>query len=109
MDITIFSHMWAAGISILGLAAAASTIRFLVSIKKQFGGILGRAINYAILAFACTLIIILFYFGSGIYFATNGLRYPSWLTELVVSTSISLNLALMFLAAKTLKKGAELK
>lgn len=109
MDINVFSHMWAAGISTVGLAAAASTIIFARHIKRQFGGILGKAINNILLAFACTLIIILFYFGSGIYFEIRGLRYPTWLTEVVVSTFLSLNLVLMFLASKTLKESTEFK
>lgn len=46
---------------------------------------------------------------AGIYFAVKGLRYPSWATELMISTFLSLSLVFAFLAANTIKKGAEFR
>ncbi len=109
MDIQIFSHMWAAGVSTIGMALGFLALSFALNAKKQFGGVFGKAMNYVVLSFSCILLILAFYYTSGIYFAINGLRYPSWATELMVSTFLSLSLVFAFLAAKTLKKGAEFR
>lgn len=109
MDIDAFAHLWAGATSIIGISAAAMALSFAVRMKKRFGGVLGNAINEITLSLACILLIIVFYFTSGIYLVINGLRYPSWLSEIFISTLLSTSLVLAFAAAKTLKEGTEFK